>query len=202
MTPGTGATLHLGMTPEPQDDATSRGTVYTVGHSTRSIDDLLGVLDEAGVATLVDVRTVPRSRRNPQFDGGALADSLTDHEIAYWHERALGGFRRPAPGSPNYGWQQPAFQGYADHMASPEFREALERLEVMSADQPTCVMCAEAQWWRCHRRLISDALTVRDWRVIHLGLGRPMEHELTPIAVVGPDLSLTYPPFQGSLALD
>ena len=192
------------MTPEPDDlgDPTTRATVYTVGHSTRSLQELLSVLDEAGVATLVDVRTLPRSRRNPQFDGAALADSLSGHGISYWHERALGGFRQPQPNSPNRGWQEPAFQGYADHMASPEFREALERLEVMSADQPTCIMCAEAQWWRCHRRLISDALTVRDWLVVHLGLGQPTEHEMTPIAIVGPDLSLTYPPFQGSLALD
>jgi uncharacterized protein (DUF488 family) len=192
------------MTPEPQDidDSTTRGAVYTVGHSTRSIPELLAVLDQAHVATLVDVRTLPRSRRNPQFDGGALADTLSQHGIAYWHERALGGFRQPRPGSPNYGWQQPAFQGYADHMASLEFSEALERLEVMSADQPTCIMCAEAQWWSCHRRLIADALTVHGWLVMHLGLGEPAEHELTPIAVVGPDLSLTYPPFQGSLALD
>jgi uncharacterized protein (DUF488 family) len=192
------------MTPESQDlnHSTTRGTVYTVGHSTRSIEELLAVLDEARVTTLVDVRTLPRSRRNPQFDGGALADSLTDHGIAYWHERDLGGFRRPQSGSPNYGWQQPAFQGYADHMASRAFREALERLEVMSADQPTCIMCAEAQWWRCHRRLISDALTARDWLIMHLGLGKPAAHQMTPIAIVGPDLSLTYPPFQGSLALD
>ncbi|HEY1524051.1 MAG TPA: DUF488 domain-containing protein [Solirubrobacteraceae bacterium] len=192
------------MTPERQalDDSTTRGTVYTVGHSTRSIEELLAVLDQARVATLVDVRTLPRSRRNPQFDGGTLADTLSQHGISYWHERALGGFRRPQSGSPNYGWQQPAFQGYADHMARREFLEALERLEVMSADQPTCIMCAEAQWWRCHRRLISDALTARDWLVVHLGLGRPAAHEMTPIAVVGPDLSLTYPPFQGSLALD
>jgi uncharacterized protein (DUF488 family) len=189
---------------EPQDfdDSTTRGTVYTVGHSTRSIGELLTVLDEARVATLVDVRTLPRSRRNPQFDGGALADTLSEHGISYWHERALGGFRRPKSGSPNYGWQQPAFQGYADHMASREFREALERLEVISGDQPTCIKCDEAQWRRCQRRLISDALTARNWLVLHLGLGQPAAHDMTPIAVVGPDLSLTYPPFQGSLALD
>ena len=192
------------MTPEfhDLDQATGRGTVFTVGHSTRSIEELLALLDQAGVGTLVDVRTLPRSKRNPQFDGSALAESLSEHGISYWHERALGGFRRPQPGSPNYGWQQPAFQGYADHMASPEFREALERLEVMSADQPTCIMCAEAGWTQCHRRLIADALTVRGWRVLHLGVRKePEEHELTPIAVVGSDGLLTYPPLQGELAL-
>jgi uncharacterized protein (DUF488 family) len=183
------------------DSPLAHNTVYTVGHSTRSIEELLAELDRVGVGILVDVRTLPRSRRNPQFDGGALADSLSARGISYWHERALGGFRHPQPESPNDGWRVRAFRGYADHMASWEFREALERLEVMADDQPTCIMCAEAQWWRCHRRLISDALLVRDWNVWHLGLGEPIEHELTPIAVVGADLSLTYPPFQGSLAL-
>jgi uncharacterized protein (DUF488 family) len=130
-----------------------------------------------------------------------LADTLAQHGISYWHERALGGFRQPQPGSPNDGWRQPAFRGYADHMASPEFGEALDRLQVMATDEPTCFMCAEANALQCHRRLIADALAVRDWQVLHLGLGEPVAHEITPIAVAGPDLSLTYPPFQGSLAL-
>jgi uncharacterized protein (DUF488 family) len=174
--------------------------IYTVGHSTRPIDELVGVLDAAGVRQLIDVRTVPRSRRNPQFGADALARSLADHAIAYRHEPALGGFRRPVPGSPNRGWEEPAFQGYADHMATPEFRETLERLESAARDQATTVMCAEAQWWRCHRRLIADALVVRGWRVLHLGLGgEPVAHELTPFAVVGPGESLTYPPLQGNL---
>jgi len=146
---------------------------------------------------------VPRSRRNPQFEGGALADALSARGIAYWHERALGGFRRPQPRSPNRGWQHSAFQGYADHMASPEFHEALDRLQAMAGEQPTCIMCAEAQWWRCHRRLISDALTVREWRVLHLGLGSdPEEHELTPFAVVWRDGRLTYPAAQGELGME
>jgi uncharacterized protein (DUF488 family) len=176
-------------------------TIYTVGHSTRPIEELLSVLQAATVSLLVDVRTVPRSKRHPQFDGGLLAESLSGQGITYWHERALGGFRRPKPGSPNTGWQNSAFRGYADHMASPEFAEALQRLEAMASEQPTCIMCAEAQWRRCHRRLIADAMTVRKWRVVHLGLGEPIEHELTPLAVVGRDGSLTYPPFQGELDL-
>jgi uncharacterized protein (DUF488 family) len=177
--------------------------IYTVGHSTRPIGELLALLQDAGVGLLVDVRTVPRSRRNPQFEGGALSDQLAAHGIAYWHERALGGFRRPQPGSPNGGWQHPAFQGYADHMATPEFHEALARLEAMASEQPTCIMCAEAQWWRCHRRLISDALTVRDWRVLHLGLGKDAEeHQLTPFAAVWRDGRLTYPSAQTRLDVD
>jgi uncharacterized protein (DUF488 family) len=152
------------------------------------------------VRRLVDVRTVPRSRRHPQFAGDALAVSLPERRIEYFHEPALGGFRKPQEDSPNDGWEHAAFRGYADHMASPEFAAALERLERSAAERPTTVMCAEAQWWRCHRRLIADAMTVRGWRVLHLGLkAEPVEHELTPFAVVGPDGTLTYPAPQQSL---
>jgi uncharacterized protein (DUF488 family) len=148
------------------------------------------------------VRTVPRSRRNPQFAADALAGSLGEHQIEYSHESALGGFRRPRAGSPNGGWEQPAFQGYADYMATPEFADALERLQSLARERSVSIMCAEAQWWRCHRRLISDALVVRGWRVLHLGLGGgPIEHELTPFAVVGTDLTITYPPLQTELDL-
>ncbi len=177
-------------------------TIYTIGHSTRPVEELLTLLEAQDVGLLVDVRTVPRSRRNPQYEGNALSDRVSANGIAYWHERALGGFRRPQPRSPNQGWQHPAFQGYADHMASSEFHEALDRLAAMAAEQPTCIMCAEAQWWRCHRRLISDALTVRAWEVLHLGLSRDAEpHELTPFAVVWRDGRLTYPPVQEELQL-
>jgi uncharacterized protein (DUF488 family) len=154
------------------------------------------------VRGLVDVRSVPRSRRHPQFSADALSASLPEEGIDYRHERALGGFRRPRPDSPNGGWEQAAFQGYADYMQSEEFSEALERLERWGRKLRTCVMCAEAQWWRCHRRLISDALLIRDWEVRHLGLRpEPVEHELTSFAVVGPEHSLTYPRAQGELTL-
>jgi uncharacterized protein (DUF488 family) len=176
------------------------GAVYTVGHSTRSLEELVAVLQSAGVRELVDVRTVPRSRRNPQFERDELAGALLGVGIGYRHEKALGGFRRPQPGSPNGGWEHPAFQGYADHMASDEFGIALARLQAGAGAHPTGVMCAEAQWWRCHRRLIADALLVRGWRVLHLGLrSDPVEHELTPFAVQGPDHALTYPPAQAEL---
>lgn len=161
------------------------------------------MLQSAQVRLLVDVRTVPRSKRNPQFDASALAEALEAHGITYWHERALGGFRRPLPGSRNTGWDVPAFQGYADHMMGPEFREAADRVQVMASDEVACVMCAEAQWWRCHRRLIADALTVGGWRVVHLGLaGEPNLHEVTPFALVRPDRILLYPPPQTELDLD
>jgi uncharacterized protein (DUF488 family) len=158
------------------------------------------VLGGAGVQELVDVRTVPRSRRHPQFGGEQLADELAREAIAYRHEPALGGFRRPRPDSPNGGWDHPAFQGYADHMAHQDFAGALERLQASGRERPTTVMCAEVQWWRCHRRLIADALVVRGWRVLHLGLqADPVAHELTEFAVAGPDHSLTYPPTQAEL---
>jgi uncharacterized protein (DUF488 family) len=157
------------------------------------------VLRPAGVRELVDVRSVPRSRRHPQFARETLESSLSAVAIRYRHEPALGGFRRPRPGSPNAGWEHAAFRGYADHMQSDEFRAALERLEAVAHARGTCMMCAEAQWWRCHRRLIADALVVRGGRVVHLGLGAPVAHELTAFAVLGADQSLTYPPPQGEL---
>jgi uncharacterized protein (DUF488 family) len=146
------------------------------------------------------VRTAPGSRRNPQFGREVLAASLTAQGIEYRHEPALGGFRKPLPDSPNAGWENEAFRGYADYMATASFAEALEELEQLARERTNSIMCAEAQWWRCHRRLIADALTVRGWRVLHLGLrAEPVEHELTPFAVVGADRSLAYPPAQGEL---
>jgi uncharacterized protein (DUF488 family) len=176
--------------------------VYTVGHSTRSLQELAQLLGSAGVRELLDIRSVPRSRRHPHFEGEALARSLPERGIDYTHERALGGFRRPHPGSPNRGWDHEAFQGYADYMAGEEFRSALQRLQARARERALCVMCAEAQWWRCHRRLLADALIVRGWKVLHLGLGgAPLAHELTPFAVVGDDRALTYPPPQTELGL-
>jgi uncharacterized protein (DUF488 family) len=176
--------------------------IYTVGHSTRSLEDLLALLQNAGVRTLVDVRRYPQSRWHPQFDGVALAQALAACEIGYAHEPALGGFRRTLPDSPNRGWTHTGFAGYADHMASGAFTSALDRTQHRARERPLCVMCAEAQWWRCHRRLISDALLVRGWRVLHLGLSaKPLAHELTSFVRVGAGCALTYPPAQGELAL-
>jgi uncharacterized protein (DUF488 family) len=176
--------------------------VYTVGHSTRSLNELVDVLEAARAKELVDVRTVPRSRRHPQFTRESLADDLPARGIGYRHERALGGFRRPRPDSPNRGWQHKGFRGYADYMGTIEFKEALERLEALACELPVCMMCAEAQWWRCHRRLLADALVVRGWTVMHLGLGgSPVAHELTTFAVVGPEQTLTYPLAQSELPI-
>ncbi len=176
--------------------------LFTIGHSTRPLTELLDLLSDARVERLVDVRSVPRSRHNPQFQGNALAQSLPAAGIAYRHAAALGGFRRPQPGSPNTAWRHPSFRGYADYMTSAEFAAALEELQREAHERATCVMCAEAQWWRCHRRLIADALVVRGWRVTHLGLGRiPNDHELTSFAIVDGD-TITYPPDQQEVAID
>lgn len=172
----------------------STPALFTIGHSNRPLNEFLDLLRQADVKQLVDVRSVPRSLHNPQFNGEALARSLPTAAIAYRHAPGLGGFRRPRPDSLNAGWEHPSFRGYADHMASAEFGAALEQLQREGLERPTCVMCAEAPWWRCHRRLISDALVARGWRVSHLGLGAtPTEHELTPFAVVN-DAGIIYPP--------
>jgi uncharacterized protein (DUF488 family) len=175
-------------------------TIYTVGHSTRSAEELLALLREAGVERLADVRAFPSSRRHPQFNRDALAASVGEVGIDYRHLPGLGGRRTPIPGSPNGGWREDAFQGYADHMRSPEFKDSFAVLEAMARESPTAIMCAEAVWWRCHRRLIADALVVRGWRVEHLGIGESRAvHELTDFAAVDPDGTLTYPPAQGTL---
>lgn len=175
-------------------------TIYTIGHSTRSAEEFLELLQPAGVTLVADVRAFPSSRRHPQFNGPALAEYLRGAGIGYRHLPGLGGRRSPVPGSPNGGWHETAFQGYADHMATPEFQRALADLETAARETPTAIMCAEAVWWRCHRRLIADALVVRGWTVEHLGIGDgPAGHELTEFAVTGPGRALTYPPAQESL---
>jgi uncharacterized protein (DUF488 family) len=175
----------------------SEATVYTIGHSTRSSEELLALLRDPGVQLVADVRAFPSSRRNPQFNRGALEAWLSEASIRYEHLRELGGRRVPEPGSRNGGWRERAFQAYADHMHSPEFQRALAELEAAARESPTAVMCAEAVWWRCHRRLIADALLVHGWRVEHLGVGdRRSVHELTSFAVVGPEGLPEYPPAQ------
>jgi uncharacterized protein (DUF488 family) len=175
--------------------------LFTVGHSTHELARFVSLLEQHGIQRLVDVRKFPGSRRMPHFSADALSGSLAEHEIAYEHLGALGGFRKPVPDSPNGGWQVKAFQGYADYMYTPEFQAALERLTAWARELPTAIMCAEAQWTRCHRRLISDALLVQGFEVLHIRSdGRVERHELTPFAVVDGE-RLTYPPQQAELEL-
>ena len=144
-------------------------TIFTIGHSTRTLDDFLALLRAHGVNQLADVRTVPKSRRHPHFAGDALAQSLPQSGIAYRHFPALGGLRKPRRDSRNTGWRHESFRGYADHMETAAFRTALDTLIAWSADPgTTAIMCAEAVWWQCHRQLIADALVARGLDVRHI----------------------------------
>ncbi|HZP35841.1 MAG TPA: DUF488 domain-containing protein [Methylomirabilota bacterium] len=160
-------------------------TLYTIGHSTRPIEELIDLLRAHGIEQLVDVRTIPKSRHNPQFNGPALARSLRAAGIRYRHLKALGGLRHARPDSINQGWRNASFRGYADYMQTEEFAEALARLEEIATERPTAIMCAEAIPWRCHRSLIADALTVARWRVLHVQSRRSAPlHRRTPFLVV------------------
>lgn len=168
-------------------------TVYTIGHSTRSLDELAAALSSFSVRLLADVRTVPRSRHNPQFNTDALPASLRTLGLDYVHLPTLGGLRRTSKGSPNLGWRNASFRGYADHMATPEFAEGLVALRAHASAGSVAIMCAEAVPWRCHRSLIADALTVRGAQVEHImGPGKANRHCLTAFARVD-GVSITYP---------
>ncbi len=159
--------------------------LWTIGHSTRPINEFLSFLKTHGIQQLIDVRTVPRSRHNPQFNTETLKNSLMDTAINYRHESALGGLRKPKKDSINLGWRNASFRGYADYMQSAIFEEALEKLMIDGQELRTVVMCAEAVPWRCHRSLIADALSVNDWDVRHIMSATQSDrHRLTPFAVV------------------
>lgn len=175
------------------------GQILTIGHSTHELEAFIDLLRGQEVQTLADVRRYPSSQRMPWFGAAPLADGLGAAGIEYVHLPELGGRRSAVPGSPNGGWRVGQFQGYADHMASEEFGAGLRRLEALAAEHRTAVMCAEAQWWRCHRRLLSDALVARGWEVLHVDFrGRVERHSLTEFAVVDGE-RVTYPPAQAAL---
>jgi uncharacterized protein (DUF488 family) len=173
----------------------SGGTVHTVGHSSHAIDAFVALLRGHGIGQVADVRRWPRSRRHPHFDDDALAVELASAGIAYTHLPELGGHRDPVAGSVNDGWEQPAFNGYADHLASAEFARGLARLGTLRTARATAVMCAEGDWRRCHRQLLADALVVREGlEVVHIGPdGATERHAVTAFAQRGPDGALTYP---------
>jgi uncharacterized protein (DUF488 family) len=154
--------------------------VLTVGHSTRSLDEFLALLRENGVTEVVDIRSIPRSRHNPQFNRDALPDALAAAGIKYRHLAALGGLRHPHPDSPNTAWTESAFRAYADYMETPEFEAGLEELLEQARHERVAIMCAEAVPWRCHRRMVGDALLARGAAVTDLfGPGHRQPHELT-----------------------
>ncbi len=159
--------------------------VYTIGHSTRTASDFVALLEGHGVRQLADVRTLPRSRRHPQFEQGALAAALASRGIEYRHFPELGGLRRPRRDSVNTAWRSPGFRGYADHMHSATFEAGLAALLAYAGAAPTAVMCAEAVWWRCHRALLADALVARGVEVRHILSPRAVErHRLSAFARV------------------
>ena len=175
------------------NDASMTTTVYTIGHSTRSIEEFIGLLRQHEIEVLVDIRTIPKSRRNPQYWHDALAVSLAAAGIAYRAVPALGGRRRAAPDSINTAWRNASFRGYADYMQTPEFAAGLGELLAIARERTAAIMCAEAVPWRCHRSLVGDALLVRRIAVIDIisaTSARP--HALTPWARVA-GTTVTYP---------
>jgi uncharacterized protein (DUF488 family) len=160
-------------------------TVFTIGHSTRSWQDFLEVLRGHGINRIVDVRSIPRSRRNPQFNREILGKKLRSARIGYVHLSRLGGLRRARRDSPNMGWRNTSFRGFADYMQTAEFEAGLQRLIQLSKQKRSAMMCAEALPWRCHRSLIGDALTARGIRVEDImSKSRAQLHALTSFARV------------------
>ncbi len=168
--------------------------MLTVGHSNRSIEDFAGLLRAHGVELLVDIRTVPRSRHNPQFNKDVLPESLAGVGIEYRHLAGLGGLRHPRPDSTNTGWRNLSFRGYADYMQTAEFERSVAELLRLSEKRLLAAMCAEAVPWRCHRSLLADCLIARGVEVRHIiDRSEPAPHKLTSFARVD-GTSVTYPP--------
>lgn len=167
--------------------------IYAIGHSTRTIEDFIAILKAHGVATLVDIRTIPKSRHNPQFNEDMLRPSLEKAGITYLHCKELGGLRKPQKDSINTGWENASFRGFADYMQTRQFASAVRRLMQIARLGPVAIMCAEGNPFRCHRSLVADALTVRKVRVLHISSRTSArEHTLTKFAKVA-GTKITYP---------
>ncbi|MCX5645457.1 MAG: DUF488 domain-containing protein [Phycisphaerae bacterium] len=167
--------------------------VHALGHSTGTIDDFIEVLEDHSISTLVDIRTIPKSRHNPQFNEDVFKRSLETRHIAYVHLKELGGLRKPRKDSLNPGWKNASFRGFADYMQTREFVSAIRKLMQLSRLGPVAIMCAEGNPFRCHRSLVADALTVRRGRVLHIsGKTSTREHRMTPLARVN-GTKITYP---------
>jgi uncharacterized protein (DUF488 family) len=160
--------------------------IFTIGHSTRTLDELITLLQRHGVGLVADVRSIPRSRRHPHFAAEALAASLPQAGLAYRHFPGLGGLRRPRPDSINTAWRHQGFRGFADYMQTPAFEQSVDELvRTAEVSGPAAIMCAEAVWWRCHRQLIADALVARGVDVRHIvNAGEARSHELSELAVI------------------
>ncbi len=167
--------------------------VFTIGHSTRPTAEFIQILKAFNIEKVVDVRTIPKSGHNPQFNGDELNESLKAEHIGYLHMKELGGLRHPKRDSPNTAWKNASFRGFADYMQTGEFEEGLAKLLLVAEKEKTAIMCAEALPWRCHRSLIGDALLVRGVEVRHImGAGPDREHAMTPWAKVK-GKKITYP---------
>jgi len=185
--------------PPPQEAHWPEGTIFTLGHSTLPIERFVAVLQAYAIARLADIRTIPRSRHNPQFSDTALAKSLKALHLDYVHMRALGGLRHARRDSPNTGWRNESFRGFADYMQTEEFENALAALIRMGREKRVAIMCAEAVPWRCHRSLIADVLLARGVRVEHIvSKSSSKAHTYTPFARVEGD-RVTYPGESASL---
>jgi uncharacterized protein (DUF488 family) len=180
----------------------SKAVIFTIGHSTRPIEEFIELLQLNGVKSVLDIRTIPRSRRNPQFNREALEASLGAAGIDYLHLKELGGLRHAKKDSVNLGWHNAGFRGYADYMQTEDFESGLERAIRISQEKQCALMCAEAVPWRCHRSLVADALTTRGIPVEHILSGsKRRPHEMTPFARVH-GTEVTYPTEKGQSAMD
>lgn len=169
--------------------------ILTIGHSTRTPEEFIELLEAYGVALLVDVRTVPRSRHNPQFNKETLPNTLKPYDIKYIHLPEIGGLRHPKHDSINLAWKNSGFRGYADYMQTTEFTDSLLKIVALARENCLALMCAEALPWRCHRSLISDALVIRHVKVEHIiGKNSTINHELSEMARVE-GTKITYPLF-------
>jgi len=167
--------------------------IYTIGHSTRELADFIDILNTYDIEILVDVRTVPRSNHTPQFNGDTLGEAVKKSRITYHHLSDLGGLRHPRKDSINQGWRNSSFRGYADYMQTPEFAAGIDDLIALAAKQTVAIMCAEAVWWRCHRRLVADALVARGIDVRHiLSTAEPKAHTVTEFGRIEGS-QVTYP---------
>jgi uncharacterized protein (DUF488 family) len=167
--------------------------ILTIGHSTRTLEDLIGLLQAHGVQVVVDIRTIPRSRRNPQFNQDTLPASLTESGIGYVHLKQLGGLRHPKTDSINKGWRNNSFRGFADYMQTPDFESGINELIRLAESTRVTIMCAEALPWRCHRSLIADALLVRGIEMDHImTLKTRTKHSMTKFASID-GKQITYP---------
>lgn len=162
-------------------------TIYTIGHSTRSLAEFMDMLQSFDIKLLADIRRLPGSRKYPQFDLENLKLSLENAGIQYMHMADLGGRRKPAKDSKNSRWNNDSFRGYADYMETAEFEHAMQELENLALRQPTAYMCSEAVWWRCHRSLVSDYLKAKGWTVLHImATAKAKEHKYTsPARIAG-----------------